>query len=1831
MKTHNQDNYNNREADDKAKVKRSHFPDCHTENSLSGPLRESKFWQGPLSLRSWPVAIVLLLLTVVLWTVVGTGRAEQESSGNGQSAQTESEQGQKEQPQAQETQKTDDKESAEKNGKSSEKNSSASSEQSDNGEQRTEKRGAPSPEDEFFELFLQYSEAEKGRPDSPETQALKKKLDEARVKIDQKLERDPHVNLQELPAAPAQSKPKTPLVRRSATSSRQDAGRTSRTNPPRSSWNPPPPPPRDANQPNAESAEVNEPEDKDQTPSEQAEAQPVEAQPAEAQPVEAQPAEPQPAEPQPAEPQPAPEPPASEEPPSAGVEESTNTATASKGEPPTIERLDGNVKIKTTSDLIDVNMLLEMIGKELKLNFIYPKGTMPTGQMKLQQYGDIHRRELLPLLESVLAFAGFRMVKDGPFVQIVQDTEVFKQTEIFTPSISKPTTDPNDLVVVQVVELEHVTFEEVKNKLAQLIPHPSVITASPIDGNHLFITDYAWRVPRLLEIITLIDQPGPERHLKIISLQYMSTSDAKREVLGLFKVLNAQSTTMPSGPEPAKPAASSDETTSPGRTSRVTKIIPPTPTTVAAKNNDPDILEDSRTNRLFVIGTDEQIEQFEHLLSLYDVDQPGPQIKLTALQPEYVLAKDVKTSIESLIKALNSQGGPVSAQPQPQPDPQPQPEPNPDPRRTTPSHPTTQRPASTTVSKAKDQGPYMQVDERTNRLLVVGSQEQIEQVEELLSLFDVPVPGPEIKLAPLPLEHVTAAEVAAQIEGLIKALNDKSETTSTTPESPKGGTAVPRQPSSSPPSQAPPTSSKPDDGKGPYIQADERTNRLLVVGSDEQIEQVRELLSLLDVPAPGPEIKLAALPIEHVTATEVAEQINNLILALNEQSEAESTTPAPPDDKTPAPRQPSSTRSHSKAPSSSKTDSKGPYIQADERMRRLLVVGSDEQIDQVKELLSLLDVPAPGGEVKLTALTLKYLLAEKATEQIGELIKALAEQENGETKTSTSSSPRQQPGPGPDPGEARPPATPSGSQQQSRSKFVKTSPGGPYLVAEIRTNRLLVIGTDEQTEQVLYLLSLLDIDIDLNLVPLRIKHVMVAEIASQLADLMVVLTEQEEVKTLQGVSRESTGSSRQPSIPGSPTPSQPTSSRSMSRVEQLIVIVPKGPYLLPAQRTNRLLVIGNDEQINQVKGLLGLLDVDIHLKLEAIQIKHILSSDIAQQIADLIAVLNEQEQSGGSSRRMSSSQMQMDPMYPQGRYESNRYGSSRTSTGSRGRLGGMGGMVSIEPGGPYLLPDERTNRLLIVGTEEQIVQVKELLPVLDVPPGEYNRMQLKIYQPQYVEAAEVQKILDDLAITKKDKDSMRPRDQADRWRNPGSQMDYGQRIDYGQRMDSGLTGLEQPRVGEDGQILFGLEEPEIRVAIQESTNRIFIYAAEYQLRDIEAIMEHIDMDPNDALGTYRIYKLENQTAEFVSSSLEALLEDTRTSQAKENVDIPGLERKPTIVALEDICSVGIRASTKQHQEIERIIKELDRRMPQVLVEAILVQISTDDALKLGISAQNAYSVGGTQGDTRGIGGVSPFGLSSISKAAGEKMFAGGTGGTVAFFDDDFIYATLEALQTQTNSRVISKPRVLINSEQEAVINSKRQKPTTKFTVTGISGIPVVEFAGYVDAGTELKIKPSVSEGREGRDFLSLEITLAVDNFEGEGSGNVPPPKSTNNVTTNATIPDGKVIILGGLTRTTDAITVNKIPILGDIPLLGVLFRNTVKSQESGVLYVFVKANIVKDVNFEDLENITEESTIKLDKFELNYEKQSFIPGLPNEPSGLRNRALDDKDYRAEEL
>jgi len=1146
------------------------------------------------------------------------------------------------------------------------------------------------------------------------------------------------------------------------------------------------------------------------------------------------------------------------------------TATIIKADPNSAEPSpDDIVLLKIKDNQLDVQFLIDLVAKELQLNIIYDPGQPLTGKVYIQQRGKIYRKDLQPLLGMILGLQGYSMIREESFIRIFKrDPNVLKKSK---PRIiigqEMPEILPGETLLTQIIEVQHVKVAEVQKFLLNFLSDATAIKT--IAGtNYLIITEYVNRLPRILEMVSLIDRPGPPRKLKPITIQHIPVRDARTHVEALFKALAAQGAstlaTTTSTPTPTKPKTAAEIRAQRIRELAEKRKAATSGSTAAAIPQGPTLYTYDLTSQLLVIGTEAQIKQVEDLLVLLDVEPPGPEIKLETIQVKHVTASGASTKVKALLDSLEQKittAGPTA----------PTVKKPPTSSRTPPRPPTTRPPTPQTITAAA-KGPVFHLDERTNRIFLVGYEEQIQQAKELLSLIDV-VAGPEIKLEVLNVEYVEPDAVATQIQSLIKALNENTAA----PESTTSRTVTPTStrtktptPTSSRTRTTPSTSQQmlyDQSQKGPAIFVDKRTTRMFVVGSEDQIGQVKELLALLDVEA-GKPIRLEILRVQNVEASEIASEIESIIKALNESSApgvdsfqqsapiptatgsrssstATRTTPRPP-----------TTTTRSRSTLALATE-QGPALFIDDRNNRLLVVGNDEQIEQVKEILALLDV-VEGPEIKIAVLRVQYVEAADVGPEIEELLDALYEKGAG-TITPTSSSRfspalATPPRPGGTPAK---PTTPGRQPSRNRTGEMEKK-RGPAIFVDERTNRLLIVGSDEQIDQVKDLLALLDVleGPEIKLVAVRLQYVLAVDVADQVRDLLDALYESGAY--MPGVHRPGSDlmpTSSKPSSRTTPTPTTPRSrttpttqpkTTSPSRSKES---GKAGPIIVIDERTNRLLVVGSEEQIEQFRSILALLDVKEgpEIRLASFEIEHVIADDIAGQLEELLNAFN--EQGGKATRATTSSAVPTTSVTPVVQPASTGPSGGRT-TPSTTRPGQESSTKKAEELGPFILVDSRTNRLLIVGSDEQIDQFQELLKVLDVPPSEYYRLVLKIYQPQYVEAAEVQRIMDALGITETGEQA--PRDQARAGGTNGVRPGSARSTPASTPSGTGTVGGLFSRGPGEGMLLPGQEEPEVRMAIQETTNKIYILATEYQHRDISEIMKQVDVEPDEDMGAIQI-------------------------------------------------------------------------------------------------------------------------------------------------------------------------------------------------------------------------------------------------------------------------------------------------------------------------------------------------------------------------------------------
>ena len=308
-------------------------------------------------------------------------------------------------------------------------------------------------------------------------------------------------------------------------------------------------------------------------------------------------------------------------------------------------------------------------------------------------------------------------------------------------------------------------------------------------------------------------------------------------------------------------------------------------------------------------------------------------------------------------------------------------------------------------------------------------------------------------------------------------------------------------------------------------------------------------------------------------------------------------------------------------------------------------------------------------------------------------------------------------------------------------------------------------------------------------------------------------------------------------------------------------------------------------------------------------------------------------------------------------------------------------------------------------------------------------------------------------------------------------------------------------------------------------------------------------------------------------------------------------------------SVIVIADEETNQQINDLIQELDKPKSQVLIKVAFVELTHNDNSNLGIDAVFSGSIGGGEGN---------------ALTAGTAFDLGGSGGLMQLNYDD-VSVSVNALAEEGKVEILSRPSILTRNNREALISVGSLVPFMQTgNVNSVTGVQIPQYE-YEPIGISLRVTPYITP--HGLVELSLfpEISETTGDKIEVSEGLQLPVFATRSAQTVVVTPNGKTVIIGGLMQDNKVETVRKVPLLGDIPILGSLFRHKEMKDTKTELLIFLTPFIVQNPN--DLVSLTEQersgSTVKdgtesgerLDKF-LNTDKEGkFIEALPIESRG----------------
>lgn len=411
-----------------------------------------------------------------------------------------------------------------------------------------------------------------------------------------------------------------------------------------------------------------------------------------------------------------------------------------------------------------------------------------------------------------------------------------------------------------------------------------------------------------------------------------------------------------------------------------------------------------------------------------------------------------------------------------------------------------------------------------------------------------------------------------------------------------------------------------------------------------------------------------------------------------------------------------------------------------------------------------------------------------------------------------------------------------------------------------------------------------------------------------------------------------------------------------------------------------------------------------------------------------------------------------------------------------------------------------------------------------------------------------------------------------------------------------------------------------RVVLDELTGSLLVTGTSSQHDRVAALMERLDATPASARRPVRTFLIKNRPVSEIKAIIEELsrvgvlqaaAEQAPPARTGESAGDRG--SAPTVIQLppppgsgsvpligaaaplragpargaqtgpggsEPALSLTIDEGTntliavgepRLLSQIEALLRTLDVRQPQVMLEVLMVTLTDNQSRDLGVELEKLRI-----NDDLFIRLSSLFGLGTRN-AAGDRTAGDASGFTGVVLSPGDFSVVVRALESLNNGRSVSMPKLLVGNNQQASLDSVVQQPYA--SVNASTTISTTSFGGTQDAGTVVTIKPQIAEG----DHLVLEYSVSLSSFLGAASSpTLPPAKQQNRVQSVATIPDGSTVVVGGIDLESESKTTSQVPILGDIPLVGEAFKSRNTTNNRSRFFVFIRANVLRGRGFEDL-------------------------------------------------
>jgi general secretion pathway protein D len=371
---------------------------------------------------------------------------------------------------------------------------------------------------------------------------------------------------------------------------------------------------------------------------------------------------------------------------------------------------------------------------------------------------------------------------------------------------------------------------------------------------------------------------------------------------------------------------------------------------------------------------------------------------------------------------------------------------------------------------------------------------------------------------------------------------------------------------------------------------------------------------------------------------------------------------------------------------------------------------------------------------------------------------------------------------------------------------------------------------------------------------------------------------------------------------------------------------------------------------------------------------------------------------------------------------------------------------------------------------------------------------------------------------------------------------------------------------------------QIKIIPDERTNMLIVLASTAETSQIKKLIELLDAENQRGEGNIHVYYLQNANAEDLAKVLTAL--PTKKTDARAKGKAPILSKDLRIVADKATNSLVITAKRADYVILEDVIKKLDIPRRMVYLEALIMEVNVDKSFNLGVEWAGGFSFNqGTGAAFAGSGSGSLVSNSVFALAEGgvpntQGLSFGVMGDTITIGGQSFptIGAVVNAYKSDANVHIVSTPQILTTDNKEAEIKVGENVPyiTSRNTTSGTSQ----DYTNYEykDVGVTLRITPQINQ----EDVVRLDVFTEVIKLKNPEAVTETPATLKRTASTTVIVRDASTIVIGGIIGDDVNESTYKVPLLGDIPGIGWIFKSHSTKRERRNLYIFITPRIVRN-------------------------------------------------------